>query len=48
MAIKLNDTNQITLSGQTAQGPLNIKLSAQNSANAKGIDKLWARQKIKS
>ncbi|MEJ2912332.1 marine proteobacterial sortase target protein [Pseudoalteromonas sp. C12FD-1] len=48
VAIKLNDTNQITLSGQTAQGPLNIKLSAQNSANAKGIDKLWARQKIKS
>lgn len=48
VAIKLNDTNQITLNGQTAQGPLNIKLSAQNSANAKGIDKLWARQKMKS
>ncbi|TMO74512.1 marine proteobacterial sortase target protein [Pseudoalteromonas sp. S3785] len=48
VAIKLNDTSRITLNGQTAQGPLNIKLSAQNSANAKGIDKLWARQKIKS
>jgi len=48
VAIKLDKTNNVVLAGQTAQGPLSIKLSAQNSANAKGIDKLWARQKIKS
>ncbi|MDO6546754.1 marine proteobacterial sortase target protein [Pseudoalteromonas carrageenovora] len=48
VAIKLDKTNNVVIAGQTAQGPLSIKLSAQNSANAKGIDKLWARQKIKS
>jgi len=48
VAIKLNGTGNILLSGQTAQGPLNIKLSAHNSSQAKGIAKLWARQKIKS
>ncbi|KTF19707.1 marine proteobacterial sortase target protein [Pseudoalteromonas sp. 10-33] len=48
VAIKLNGTGNILLSGQTAQGPLNIKLSAHNSSQANGIAKLWARQKIKS
>ena len=48
VAIKLDKTNNVVLAGQTAQGPLSIKLSAQNSANAKGVDRLWARQKIKS
>jgi Ca-activated chloride channel family protein len=48
VAIKLNGTGNILLSGQTAQGPLNIKLSAHNSSSAQGIAKLWARQKIKS
>jgi len=48
VAIKLNDVKSVILTGQTAQGPLNIKLSAQNSPQAKGIAKLWARQKIKS
>ncbi|MDN3389679.1 marine proteobacterial sortase target protein [Pseudoalteromonas sp. APC 3691] len=48
VAIKLNNTKRVVLAGQTAQGPLSIKLSTQNSSDAKGIAKLWARQKIKS
>ena len=48
VAIKLNDAKSVILTGQTAQGPLSIKLSTQNSSQAKGIAKLWARQKIKS
>ncbi|MBQ4832010.1 marine proteobacterial sortase target protein [Pseudoalteromonas sp. MMG010] len=48
VAIKLGKTKNIVLSGQTAQGPLQIKLNSKNSGLAKGIDKLWARQKIKS
>ncbi|KTD99059.1 marine proteobacterial sortase target protein [Pseudoalteromonas sp. H71] len=48
VAIKLNDAKSVILTGQTAQGPLSIKLSTQNSSSAQGIAKLWARQKIKS
>jgi len=48
VAIKLNNAKNLVLAGQTAQGPLSIKLSTQNSSNAQGIAKLWARQKIKS
>ncbi|WP_278382005.1 marine proteobacterial sortase target protein [Pseudoalteromonas distincta] len=48
VAIKLNNAKNVVLAGQTAQGPLSIKLSTQNSSNAQGIAKLWARQKIKS
>ena len=48
VAIKLNNAKSVVLAGQTAQGPLSIKLSAQNSSSAQGIAKLWARQKIKS
>jgi Ca-activated chloride channel family protein len=48
VAIKLNNAKSVVLAGQTAQGPLSIKLSTQNSSNAQGIAKLWARQKIKS
>ncbi|MEL0640024.1 marine proteobacterial sortase target protein [Pseudoalteromonas aliena] len=48
VAIKLNNAKNVVLTGQTAQGPLSIKLSIQNSSSAQGIAKLWARQKIKS
>ena len=48
VAIKLNNAKYVVLAGQTAQGPLSIKLSTQNSSNAQGIAKLWSRQKIKS
>lgn len=48
VAIKLNNAKSVVLAGQTAQGPLSIKLSTQNSSSAQGIAKLWARQKIKS
>ncbi|MBA6409571.1 marine proteobacterial sortase target protein [Pseudoalteromonas sp. 5Ae-yellow] len=48
VAIKLNNAKSVILAGQTAQGPLSIKLSTQNSSSAQGIAKLWARQKIKS
>ncbi|MBH0068409.1 marine proteobacterial sortase target protein [Pseudoalteromonas sp. NZS100] len=48
VAIKLNNAKNLVLAGQTAQGPLSIKLSTQNNSNAQGIAKLWARQKIKS
>lgn len=48
VAIKLNNAKNVVLAGQTAQGPLSIKLSTQNSSSAQGIAKLWARQKIKS
>lgn len=48
VAIKLNNAKNLVLAGQTAQGPSSIKLSTQNSSNAQGIAKLWARQKIKS
>ncbi|MBG9989759.1 marine proteobacterial sortase target protein [Pseudoalteromonas sp. NZS37] len=48
VAIKLNNAKSVVLAGQTAQGPLSIRLSTQNSSSAKGIAKLWARQKIKS
>lgn len=48
VAIKLNNTNNVILNGQTAQGPISINLNTQAGSNAKGIAKLWARQKIKS
>jgi len=48
VAIKLNNVKRVVLAGQTAQGPLSIRLSTQNSSSAQGIAKLWARQKIKS
>ncbi|WP_165725589.1 marine proteobacterial sortase target protein [Pseudoalteromonas sp. SA25] len=48
VAIKLNNAKSVVLAGQTAQGPLSIKLSTQNSSSAQGVAKLWARQKIKS
>ncbi|HDZ34669.1 MAG TPA: marine proteobacterial sortase target protein [Pseudoalteromonas sp.] len=48
VAIKLNNAKSVVLAGQTAQGPLSIKLSTKNSSSAQGIAKLWARQKIKS
>ena len=48
VAIKLNNARNIVLTGQTAQGPLKITLNAQTNAHAKGVAKLWARQKIKS
>lgn len=48
VAIKLTNDEVISLQGQTAQGPLNIKLNAQNASSATGISRLWARQKIKS
>ncbi len=48
VALKLNNAKSVVLAGQTAQGPLSIKLSTQNSSSAQGIAKLWARQKIKS
>ncbi|MBZ2192372.1 marine proteobacterial sortase target protein [Pseudoalteromonas arctica] len=48
VAIKLNNAKRVVLAGQTAQGPLSIRLSTQNSSSAQGIAKLWARQKIKS
>ncbi|MBH0026385.1 marine proteobacterial sortase target protein [Pseudoalteromonas sp. SWN29] len=48
VAIKLNNAKSVVLAGQTAQGPLSIKLSTQNTSSAQGIAKLWARQKIKS
>lgn len=48
VAIKLNNVKNVVLTGQTAQGPFSIKISTQNSSNAKGIAKLWAREKIKS
>lgn len=48
VAIKLNNTRNVILNGQTAQGPISINLNTQAGSNAKGIAKLWARQKIKS
>lgn len=48
VAIKLNNTSNVILNGQTAQGPISINLNTQAGSNAKGIAKLWARQKIKS
>ncbi|MBH0011375.1 marine proteobacterial sortase target protein [Pseudoalteromonas sp. NZS100_1] len=48
VAIKLNNVKNVVLTGQTSQGPFSIKISTQNSSNAKGIAKLWAREKIKS
>ncbi|KTF15749.1 marine proteobacterial sortase target protein [Pseudoalteromonas sp. H105] len=48
VAIKLSNNEKVTLLGQTAQGPLNLKLNAQQGQNAVGIGRLWARQKIKS
>ncbi|MGO2012497.1 MAG: marine proteobacterial sortase target protein [Pseudoalteromonas sp.] len=48
VAIKLDDQQGITLQGQTAQGPLEIELNTQQGQQAKGIARLWARQKIKS
>ncbi|MFY8326476.1 marine proteobacterial sortase target protein [Pseudoalteromonas sp. ZZD1] len=48
VAIKLTSNDKVSLLGQTAQGPLNLKLNAQQGQNAVGISRLWARQKIKS
>lgn len=48
VAIKLNNASNVILNGQTAQGPISINLNIQAGSNAKGIAKLWARQKIKS
>ena len=48
VAIKLTNNEQVSLLGQTAQGPLNLKLNAQQGQNSVGISRLWARQKIKS
>lgn len=48
VAVKLDSQAAITLTGQTAQGPLAIKLSTQQGQSAQGIARLWARQKIKS
>lgn len=48
VAIKLTNNDGVSLLGQTAQGPLNLKLNAQQGQNAMGISRLWARQKIKS
>ncbi|ASM53028.1 Ca-activated chloride channel protein [Pseudoalteromonas nigrifaciens] len=48
VAIKLNNASNVILNGQTAQGPISINLNTQAGSNAKGIAKLWARQKIKS
>ena len=48
VAVKLDNQASITLTGQTAQGPLAIKLNTQQGQSAQGIARLWARQKIKS
>ena len=48
VAIKLDNTDAITFTGQTAHGEFKVKLNPQASSKATGIDKLWARQKIKS
>lgn len=48
VAIKLDTTDTITFTGQTAHGEFKVKLNPQASSKATGIDKLWARQKIKS
>ncbi|HEA17328.1 MAG TPA: marine proteobacterial sortase target protein [Pseudoalteromonas prydzensis] len=48
VAVKLDNQSAITLTGQTAQGPLAIKLNTQQGQSAQGIARLWARQKIKS
>ncbi|EWS98330.1 hypothetical protein BG00_10225 [Pseudoalteromonas sp. SCSIO_11900] len=48
VAIKLDTTDAITFTGQTAHGEFKVKLNPQASSKATGIDKLWARQKIKS
>ena len=48
VAIKLDNNAGVTLAGQTAQGPLSIKLNTQQGRPAHGIARLWARQKIKS
>ncbi|TMN70980.1 marine proteobacterial sortase target protein [Pseudoalteromonas sp. S1727] len=48
VAVKLDSQAAITLTGQTAQGPLAIKLSTQQGQSAQGVARLWARQKIKS
>lgn len=48
VAIKLDNTDTITFTGQTAHGEFKVKLNPQASSKATGIDKLWARQKIKS
>ena len=48
VAIKLDNQQSISLEGQTAQGPLAIELNTQQGQQAKGIARLWARQKIKS
>jgi Ca-activated chloride channel family protein len=48
VAIKLNDTQKISLRGQTAQGPMKIDFNTQIGTHTTGIDKVWARQKIKS
>ncbi|MEH6395041.1 marine proteobacterial sortase target protein [Pseudoalteromonas sp.] len=48
VAVKLDNQAAIRLTGQTAQGPLAIKLNTQQGQSAQGIARLWARQKIKS
>ena len=48
VAIKLDNTDAITFTGQTTHGEFKVKLNPQASSKATGIDKLWARQKIKS
>lgn len=48
VAIKLSNDEPITFTGQTAHGQFKVKLNPQVSSKATGIDKLWARQKIKS
>ncbi|WP_028835729.1 MULTISPECIES: marine proteobacterial sortase target protein [unclassified Pseudoalteromonas] len=48
VAIKLDNTDTITFTGQTTHGEFKVKLNSQASSKATGIDKLWARQKIKS
>ena len=48
VAVKLDNHSAIRLTGQTAQGPLAIKLNTQQGQSAQGIARLWARQKIKS
>lgn len=48
VAIKLDEQQSISLHGQTAQGPLAIELNTQQGQQAKGVARLWARQKINS
>ena len=48
VAMKLDNNASVMLAGQTAQGPLSIKLNTQQEQPAQGIARLWARQKIKS